>query len=339
MTTTSLCFSSRPNPVARAGRLVRCVGCLLLATAFGCAEAGGGRMNGNNGGNGGGGNGGDGGGGNGGGGVGGAGGFTGGGGSGGNGNEDCSDSAKLVYLLEDDNTLWSLKPNQTDITKSTLTKVGPLTCATSYVPNAMSVDRSGTAWIEYVADQETSTSADALFKVDVTTNKCTSTSYSSGSFGTHFGMGFVSDAPMSTAETLFVAKGDTPYGLGTMNMSSLSITKVGTPDGGPELTGTGQAELWGFFPDATSPRVSQLDKSTAAEGKSFPVAQAAGDEDGYAFAFWGGDFWVFLKKTSETYTTMYHVRGSDGSVDTWLMTGHYIVGAGVSTCAPTVPIS
>ena len=252
--------------------------------------------------------------------------------------EGCSDSAKLVYLLDSNNSLWSFQPNQTDITKSTLTPLGSLNCATSMQPNAMAVDRTGVAWVEYVPTDETDTTEDQLFKVDVTTMICKPTSYTTGAFGTRYGMGFVSDAPMSTAETLFVAKGDAPYALGKLDTTSLTIATIGAPNGGPELTGTGDAHLWAFFPDATTPRVSELDKQTAAEGMSYPIPQAMGTEDGYAFAFWGGDFWVFLKKDTDAATVLYHVRGSDGAVTTWPLAGRWIIGAGVSTCAPTTPI-
>ena len=252
--------------------------------------------------------------------------------------QDCSDSAKLVYLLDSNNSLWSFKPNQTDITQSTLTLLGALQCATTLQPNAMSVDRKGVAWVEYVPADTTNTTEDQIFRVDVTTLSCTPTSYVTGPFGTRYGMGFVADAPMSTSETLFVAKGDAPFALGKLDTTSLTITTIGTPNGGPELTGTGDAHLWAFFPDATTPRVSELDKQTATEGKSYPIPQAMGTEDGYAFAFWGGDFWVFLKKDTDAATILYHVRGSDGAVTTWPLAGRWIVGAGVSTCAPIIPI-
>jgi len=252
---------------------------------------------------------------------------------------DCSDSTKLVYLLDSNNSLWSFQPNQMDITQSKLTMLGPLQCATTLQPNAMAVDRTGIAWVEYVPSDETNTTEDQIFKVDVTTLACTPTSYHTGPFGTRYGMGFVADAPMSTAETLFVAKGDAPFALGKLDTTSLSITTIGTPSGGPELTGTGDAHLWAFFPDPNTPRVSELDKQTAAEGKSYPIPQAMGTEDGYAFAFWGGDFWVFLKKDTDAATVLYHGRGSDGAVTTWPLDGRWIIGAGVSTCAPTIPIS
>jgi hypothetical protein len=268
----------------------------------------------------------------------------GGGGSGGSGSggdlsfNSCPDSAKLVYLLDSNNSLWSFQPNPTDITKSILTSLGPLKCATTLQPNAMAVDRTGIAWVEYVPADDTVTNQDSVFKVDVNSAAltCTATTYKTSAFGTRYGMGFVANAPMSSAETLFVATGNAPFQLGTFDISALTIATVSSLKGGPELSGTGDARLWGFYPDPTMPRVSEINKMTGAEGMSYPIPQAMGTEDGYAFAFWGGDFWVFLKKDTETSTVLYHVKGTDGSVNTWTMTGHWIIGAGVSTCAPVI---
>ena len=58
---------------------------------------------------------------------------------------------------------------------------------------------------------------------------------------------------------------------------------------------------------------------------------------GYAFAHWGGDYWVFLIKNSEASTTVYQVNGMTGAItSTTPTTGRVIVGAGVPTCAPVV---
>jgi hypothetical protein len=108
--------------------------------------------------------------------------------------------------------------------------------------------------------------------------------------------------------------------------------------GRPELTGTGDANLWAFFPEASNPRISQIDKSTGAESGTIALPTLKGMPRAWAFAFWGGDYWVFLKKDSEQTTTVYHVKGADGSVTSWKIPNLSIVGAGVSTCAPTVPI-
>ena len=53
----------------------------------------------------------------------------------------------------------------------------------------------------------------------------------------------------------------------------------------------------------------------------------------YLLGIAGGDFWVFLKKDTDTYSVLYHVRGSDGAVTTWQLTGHWIVGAVLVLCA------
>jgi hypothetical protein len=277
----------------------------------------------------------------------------GGGGSGGSGgggpvDQNCPDSAKLVYLLDQDSTmtnfsLLSFQPNAKNISQSIVTNLGPLSCTAALIPNSMSVDRKGIAWVEFVPSDDTITNQDALYNVD--TNKatlpCTLTTYRTQSFGTHYGMGFVANAASSGTETLFVATDNAPNHLGTLDTTTLAIAAIGGLNGGPELSGTGDAHLWGFYPDPNTPRVSQIDKVTAMESttSTYPIAQAMGMEDGYAFAFWGGDFWVFLKKVNETSSTLYHVNGANGMVDTWVMNGHWIIGAGVSTCAPISPIS
>ena len=57
----------------------------------------------------------------------------------------------------------------------------------------------------------------------------------------------------------------------------------------------------------------------------------------WAFAFYGGDFWVFLERMDESSTTVYQVDGTTGSITSSTPTlTRSIVGAGVSTCAPIV---
>ena len=272
-----------------------------------------------------------------GGGSGGAGGFGGAGG----GIDGCSDAAKLIYVVDTDGTLSSFKPNQTDINQSVFTDIGKLNCNADphLIPFSMSIDRSATAWVEY-SDRK-AFSANKLFKVSTADASCTATSFAGGQQGfNEFGMGFVSNSAMSQDETLFIAGGPrTGVGtaLGTIDLASLSISKGGSMTGDPELTGTGLAELWGFFPDAANPHISKIDKLTAVESNQIMLGSTVGNSGGWAFAFYGGDFWVFLAGAGAT--TVYHVttqaNGIKDSLDT--KTRH-IVGAGVSTCAPTVPI-
>ena len=144
-------------------------------------------------------------------------------------------------------------------------------------------------------------------------------------------------------ETLFVAGGSgdplasPTSNLSTINTSTMTPFNIGTVEGWPELTGTGNAELWGWFPDESAPRVEQINKANGAAIKTYPLPTLAGTPAAWAFAFWGGDFWIFLMKGFETSTTVYQIDGTNGSIKgTTPASGRTIVGAGVSTCAPTI---
>jgi hypothetical protein len=183
-----------------------------------------------------------------------------------------------------------------------------------------------------------------LFKVSTTDASCQPTSFVPGQKGyAVFGMGFSSDSAGSSDETLFIAGGPdasamTPTSqFGSIAFPSLTVSNKGHVTGWPELTGTGEGNLWGFFPSQTAtPRVAQLDKNSGADLTSYPLAALAGQPVAWAFAHWGGDFWVFLKRDVDPSTSVYRVNGQTGAVSTAKAnTGRSIVGAGVSTCAPT----
>jgi hypothetical protein len=122
----------------------------------------------------------------------------------------------------------------------------------------------------------------------------------------------------------------------------MAAASVGTVSGWPELTGNSNAELWGWFPDATAPKVEKIDKTSGAAITTFPETSLKGTPSAWAFAFYGGDYWVFLEKDSESETSVYQIDGTTGAVkSTTTATAAgapeaTIVGAGVSTCAPTI---
>ena len=76
--------------------------------------------------------------------------------------------------------------------------------------------------------------------------------------------------------------------------------------------------------------------------ETFPLANLTGSPQTWAFARWGGDFWVFLKRGSDQATKIYQFDGTDATlkktIDTNLEgpTTRNIVGAAVSTCAPVI---
>jgi hypothetical protein len=321
---------------------MRYLSAFFLCFVVGCGATNPNHGNGGTGGTGGGGTGGTGGGG-----TGGTGGGGGTGGTGGGGGDGCTDAAKLIYTIDQDGTFSSFKPDQKNINNSVFTNIGKLNCNAGglYQPFSMSVDRAANAWVEYV--DQSGFGKNKLFKVSTADATCTATTFTGGQQGfNEFGMGFVSNTAGSTDETLFIAGGSTIGGssnLGTLDITSFMITKGSALTGDPELTGTGLAELWGFFPDLTmnsmQAHVAKIDKMSGMESNSISLPTVAGMANAWAFAFYGGEFYVFLAKQNGA-TIVYHVTTAGGTqpVDQLDTTTRHIVGAGVSTCAPTVPI-
>jgi hypothetical protein len=244
--------------------------------------------------------------------------------------DTCSAQAKLVYLVDENDILSSFAPDTL-----TFNNIGLLQCPAQLLatPFSMAVDRSATAWVLY--------SSGELFQVDTSTAHCTATAFAQSNGFQNFGMGFAANSSGSSDETLFIAGGASlAAGMGsstlaTLDLGTFNATKVGPIQLWPELTGTGDANLWGFFPSATTPKVSQLDKTSGADLQVFMAPTLAGQPAAWAFAFWGGDFWIFLKKSGDSSTNVYHMKSSDGSVSVAVPnTNRTIVGAGVSTCAP-----
>jgi hypothetical protein len=246
--------------------------------------------------------------------------------------DNCSEEAKLVYVVDTNNTLSQFNP----VTKQ-FNDLGQLSCPAGFgaTPFSMAVDRTAVAWVLY--------SNGELFRVDTKTLACTKSQWTSQSGLVHFGMGFSTDVAGGTTDTLFICGGpggpdtsDTSQ-LATLNMGNFAATPVGTMNNWPELTGTGNAELWGFFPDDQAPRVARIDKGNAQTPQTFPLSSLAGTPMAWAFAFYGGDFWLFLMKSGDTATTVYQVDGTNGQIKGNTPTGgRRIVGAGVSTCAPVI---
>ena len=242
---------------------------------------------------------------------------TGGGGPGGG----CSVAATRVYLLAKGQELHSFDP-----ATLALSKVGALACPGSgaATPFSMSVDRSGKAWVLYNDGQ--------LFNVDTETAACQKTAFVSGQGGfTKFGMGFVSDAVGGDAESLYVANAD---GIAKLDTTTLSIAPIGAFGFAAmaELTGTADARLFGFF-YGFPPYIAQIDNAT-----SKPLAEAPLDTidagTGFAFAFWGGDFWIFTATSDSDSQIHRYAPATQATTQVKASVGFKVVGAGVSTCAP-----
>ena len=115
-------------------------------------------------------------------------------------------------------------------------------------------------------------------------------------------------------------------------------------DYSPELTGTAEAKLYGFFPriSAGPAYIQEIDKSNgAAVGQTWNVGTTGlgnGIQD-WAFAQWGGVFYVFVTTQTNNVrnSTVRAVDRATGNSSIILQNlPYYIDGAGVSTCAPAV---
>ena len=241
-------------------------------------------------------------------------------------------SAAGVYVLDVQGILFRFDPGSL-----AFTRLGDLGCL-GVAPgdyNSMAVDRNGIAWVNAVP-----AGVSRLYKLDLRTLACTVTTFDSQTLQS-FGMGFSSDQPGSSAETLFIdSQVAALFGnsFGSIGFPSLGFTSLGATDGSLEFTGTGDAQLWGFRP-APPAVIGQIDKTSGAFTKTFPAPQASVQigQIAYAFAFWADTFWIFLKDGGAQSSSVYSVARSDGAMTTAVPdTNLIIVGAGVSTCAPLV---
>lgn len=256
--------------------------------------------------------------------------------------DGCEERARWIYIVSSENVLLRFYPDELR-----LEEVGTLDCrptALGSTPFSMSVDRNATAWVLY--NGGLLNPAGELFRVSTVDASCSATSFARGQEGFElFGMGFSTDAAGSDAETLFVAGGlstsiaSGDQRLGSINIDSLVLSPIGTIPGSPELTGTGLAELWGFFPDTSPPLVARINKTDGSLDHIYELTIDTASTLAWAFAFWGGDFWIFLQAGLDPSTNIWKLEGDDGSVTEAMHNiGWRIVGAGVSTCAPVILI-
>jgi hypothetical protein len=255
---------------------------------------------------------------------------------GGGGNQTgCSEAAKLVYVVTDQNELFSFKPDTT-----TFAKIGELQCPSGgATPNSMAVDRTGTAWVNF--------SDGGLFKVSTADAACEATTYQKGQLGsTRFGMAFATNTATSMEETLYVVgiEGiNGGKGLGKIDLTTMKLTALGDFSGalagqGAELTGTGDGRLYGFFTTQPNATLAQIDKATGATSGASDL-KGVNTGNAWAFSFWGGDFWFYTSQNVSPSVVTRKQTSTDGSIGTAKadVGGFRIVGAGVSTCAPTTP--
>lgn len=235
--------------------------------------------------------------------------------------DDCEGTSELIYVLsQDDEGIYLFDPETLDFTRQ-----GTLDCDWISSPNSMAVARDGLAYVRY--------SDDSVYEVNLETMACTPTAYDSGSFGS-FGMGYASDDADTWRDQLYIANKSQ---VASLNTTTWTRKVVATLPSQSELTGNGQGELWAFLPLEQPAQVLRVDLNSGAltERTPLPSFPSPYDIDTFAFATWDGDFYLFVREYGMGRSTdVYQVH--DGSMTPVLRdVGFNVVGAGVSTCAPS----
>lgn len=276
--------------------------------------------------------------------------------SGGSCQRACSaDGVDLIYVVDETYRLLSFDPRLVGVSDP-FRVIGTLSCnAGATIPEfgtgpatpfSMAVDRDAIAWVLYSSGQ--------IFHVSTQNGACTATGFaprqnSGGRQWDLFGMGFVTDTPGGDTERLWVGGGNVDAlaagDLGSMDKTQLTIQRVGalsaTQEYSPELTGLGDATVWGFYPGLSNAFVQEINKTTGAgvgPQRNIPGG-LGGTVSAWAFAQWGGKFYIFVT-TTDILTENSTVRTIDRQTGAYQLVSqnlpYTIVGAGVSTCAPVV---
>jgi hypothetical protein len=254
-----------------------------------------------------------------------------------------------VYVVSTAENLWQFNPSAAS-SAARLHVVGHIECPLSTVPPlgvcqdlnhkeatatpfSMAVDLKGTAYVVY-CDGE-------VFELDTQTLQCQAT----GLVPTQgFGMAFSQDTT-DPDETLFIATGLNEGTLESIDTTTFAYKTIGNFSPAvnfAELTGTGAGDLFIFYsisPDDNSElSLAKVDKANAALTNILPLPGVPRGA-GWAFVFWGGDFYTFTGEvdgsgTALSSTVITRISPTDGSQATVTTMSELVVGAGVSTCAP-----
>ena len=228
---------------------------------------------------------------------------------------ECAETTKQIYVLATDKALYRFYPE-----KVQFVRVGQVACPTSAGTFSMAIDRHGTAWVEYTDGR--------IFAVDTADATCKTTPFRPGQTGFEtFGMGYSLDGDSANGETLFVSGA----GLASLDTKTFELSFKGSLTyGRTELTGQDK-KLFAF--SVGSGVIAGLNKATGATEVVYRTS-AVNERAAFAFAQWGGDFWVFTGDNHSIVTQ--YSPADDTSTVVMQDTGMLIVGAGSSTCAPSV---
>jgi hypothetical protein len=249
----------------------------------------------------------------------------------------CGDAAQtLVYVVTNTSKLLRFDP-----LAARFSLIGTLACPDPRQPFSMAVDHEGVAYVLYSTGDPLDSTPGDIYRVSLATAECQATRYvPSDARFSRFGMGFAADRS-DAGETLFVASSDPSLvtgDRGALDTTAYRLRDIATFSPPvvvhAELSGTGDGRLFAFFEKGDGgSAIAQVDPTSAkviAED-DFPRLDQG---DAWAFAFWGGDFYLFTAPGDGLTSRVTRFRPSDGTQTTVATYPEPIVGAGVSTCAP-----
>lgn len=272
--------------------------------------------------------------------------------------QECDDNVRPVYVLARDEAHGTIHRFEPD--SLTFESVAAVDCPETqdWGVSSMAIDRSYGAWIEWggLHDGPDDPYPKRLDRIDLATGVCSPNQGKLPTveqWGSPLGMAFVTDTSGGSAERLFFVDTSTRvYGLGGTEAIGRFYDGGGLTFSGVELSGTGGGRLfmlimnwtpeWDHPCTAENPcyptvHLGEVNKNdgTAISNVELPDVPAMGiSSGGFAFAHWGGHFWVFISKDFGPT----HVYDYDPVADLTVLAKSDgpdgVVGAGVSTCAP-----
>ncbi|MBN9163845.1 MAG: hypothetical protein BGO98_26895 [Myxococcales bacterium 68-20] len=231
---------------------------------------------------------------------------------------ECAGGEDFVYVLsKGPDAIHRFEPKTL-----AFSRLGYLQCPDSGT-FSMAIDRYDTAWILYTSGR--------LFKVRLDDLRCDEIVLRGRTPELFlFGMGF-SKNDSGDGETLYLGQD----GLWKVDTKTLEVGRVGATELGYtfELTGTGDGQLYGYA--SLNGTVLHIDKTS---GQTLERHRTPAIGSSWAFAQWGGDFWLFVTSGMARSSVTRYSPTMKTSTVVIEDSGIEIVGAGSSTCVPYKPV-
>jgi len=263
--------------------------------------------------------------------------------------ESCRAPTQFIYAIDAGNALLRFDP--TALGGTPILSLGTPACSAGpplpgwsggTVPVSMSVDRDGNIWVLYSSGQ--------LFTVDPVSLACTATSFVPQQSGFDLFMMAFAGPGGPALQPLYIGGGSvdllSPGKLGLIDRASLQVQPVGNLTDSASysvpLAGTGDLGLYGLYiSTASTTYIREIDRTSGATFGT-PLSTTGmfdGNPVAWAFAFWGGKFWIFVTQqdpvTFAQSAALYSVDRATGTQQTEIASVPFSpVAAGSSTCVP-----